>query len=77
MEKKEKCRSAVTLAVCGAVIGLVLLPSVGVTLAVSGLIVNTIERKHYDMTVGLIANIASIILSVFSWCVSAKLLGFL
>lgn len=75
MEKKEKCRSAVTLAVCGAVIGLVLLPSVGVTLAVSGLIVNTIERKHYDMAVGLMANILSILLSVLSWCLSAKIMG--
>lgn len=77
MEEKSKCKSAVTLAVWGAVIGIVLLPSVGVSLAVSGLIVNTIGRKHYDMTVGLIANILSIILSVLSWCISAKITGFI
>ncbi|MDE6762722.1 MAG: hypothetical protein K2J73_03460 [Oscillospiraceae bacterium] len=75
MEEKGKCKSAVNLAVWGAVIGIVLFPSVGVTLAVSGLIVNTIERRHYDMTVGLIANILSIILSVLSWCLSAKIIG--
>lgn len=77
MEEKSKCKSAVALAVWGAVIGIVLLPSVGVSLAVSGLIVNTIERKHYDMTVGFIANILSIILSVLSWCISAKITGFI
>ena len=75
MEEKGKCKSAVNLAVWGAVIGIVLLPSVGVTLAVSGHIVNKIARRHYDMTVGLIANILSIILSVLSWCLSAKIIG--
>lgn len=77
MEEKGKCKSAVNLAIWGAIIGFILLPSIGVTLAISGLIVNTIERKHYDMTVGLIANIASIILSVLSWCISATILGFI
>lgn len=75
MEKKGRCKSAVNLAIWGAIIGIVLLPSVGMTLAVSGLIVNTIERRHYDMTVGLIANIASIFLSVLTWCISAKITG--
>lgn len=75
MEKKGRCKSAVNLAIWGAVIGFILLPSIGVTLAVSGLIVNTIERKHYDMTVGLIANIASLIVSVLTWCIGAKLIG--
>ena len=72
MEKKGKCRSAFNLAVWGAIIGVVIMPSIGITLAVSGLIVNTMERKYYDMTPGLIANIISIVLSVTMWFISAK-----
>ena len=74
MEKKGKCRSAIVLAVWGAAAGFIL-PSIGMTLAISGLIVNTIERKHYNMICGLIANIASLILSVISWRIGAKIIG--
>lgn len=74
MQKNGKCRSAIILAVWGVVTGFIL-PSIGVTLAISGLIVNTIERKHYDMRWGLVANIASLILSVISWRIGAKITG--
>lgn len=76
MEKKGKCRSAINLAVWGVITGFIL-PSIGITLAISGLIVNTIERKHYNMIWGLIANIASLILSVISWRIGAKIIGFI
>ena len=72
MQKKGKCRSAFNLAVWGAIIGVIIMPSIGITLAISGLIVNTMERRHYDMTPGLAANIISMVLSITMWCISAK-----
>ncbi|MGN1090808.1 MAG: hypothetical protein ACI4Q6_10445 [Huintestinicola sp.] len=73
-KKKDYCQSAVVLAVAGAIIGFVL-PSIGVTLAISGLVTNYSERMHYNTEKGLAANVISLVLSVISWLIGASYAG--
>ena len=77
MNEKGKCKAAVTLAIWGGIIGFIFLPSIGVTLSISGLIVNTMERRHYDTSAGFTANIISMILSIIGWIIGAKTIGFI
>ncbi len=76
IEKKDYCHSAVKLAVAGAVAGFIL-PSVGIALAISGLVTNYSERMYYRTERGLTANIISILLSVISWLIGASIIGFI
>lgn len=75
-EKKDYCHSAVKLAVAGAVAGFIL-PSIGIALAVSGLVTNHSERMYYSTGKGFAANIISILLSVISWLIGASYIGFI
>ena len=64
--KAEACQSAVVLGIIGIVAGL-FIPFIGITFAISGLYVNSAEKKYYETSFGLKVNIISIIISVVSW----------
>ena len=68
--KAEACQSAVVLGIIGAVVGLFLIPFIGVTFALAGLYVNSAEAKYYKTGFGLKVNIISIIISAVSWIIA-------
>lgn len=65
-EKEKKCRSAIALAVIGAIAGL-FIPFIGFTFALSGFYVNYKEQIHYETAPGYTANAISFGISAVSW----------
>ncbi len=70
--KEKRCRSAVTLAIIGAIAGL-FIPFLGWTFAVAGIYVNYMERGHYETAPGYAVNALSIIISAASWILALML----